>query len=158
MKIRPKTKGDCKGILKVAEKLRIINERTGWFTEDAIKKLIPIDIKLQKGFVAEENDSIIGFVTYTSKNGEPFIGWIGVDPQFHRKGIGKRLIEKVCEELKKIGAKELYVETPSREEGLGNPYEGTYKFYEAVGFKLVKVFPKEERKENCEMALLKRIL
>ncbi len=156
MIIRKIREDDYNKILEIVEKLKVIDEKRGWFTEEAMKKLIPIDIKIQRGFVAEEKDTIIGFITYISKNGEPFIGWIGVDPDFHRKGIGRALVEKVYEVLKKIGAKEIYVETPSKKEGLGTSYEGTYKFYEDVGFELVKIFPKEEREENCDMALLKK--
>ena len=158
MNIREMREEDFTTIIEIAKQLRITDGKTGWFNEDSIKNLIPIDINLQKGFIAEEDGKTIGFVTFTSCNGKPRIGWIGVDPSYHRKGIGKKLIEQVCNVLQKIGARELYVETPSKEEGMGNSYEGTYLFYEAVGFKLVKVVPKNERKEGCDMAILRKVI
>ena len=95
MNIRPITEDVYNKIIEISEKLKVINEKEGWFREDSIKKLIPLDVKLQRGFIATEKGEVLGFITYTSHNGGPIIGWIGVDPNYHRKGIGKKLIEKV---------------------------------------------------------------
>jgi len=83
MKIRKSAEKDFEGMTKVAKKLH-----PKWFDKFAIKKSMPLDLKIHKGFVAEERGKVLGFVTYTSNKGEMKISWIGVDPKFQRKGIG----------------------------------------------------------------------
>ncbi|MDO9465049.1 MAG: GNAT family N-acetyltransferase [bacterium] len=57
-------------------------------------------------FVAEYNDSIIGFVmSFISQthNKTYFLWQIGVTPKMHGKGIGRKLLESVEVELAKMG-------------------------------------------------------
>ncbi|MBA3046065.1 MAG: GNAT family N-acetyltransferase [Candidatus Thermoplasmatota archaeon] len=163
MKIRPLDEQDYASVVELGKKLRNTDDGKGWFTEDAYQKNIPFDICIQKGFVAEGGGNILGFITYTSYDTPPMtplIGWIAVDPSHHRKGIGANLIEKVETEILKTGVKELYVETPTREAGIGSDYESTYEFYLGVGFVLDKVRLKNAPDNNCgcDMAVLRRVL
>lgn len=158
MRIRRIEEKDYEPILEIADKLRTTDNKKGWFTEEARKKLIPLDIRIQKGFVSEEGGKVIGFITYTIHEYNPLIGWIGVDPDYHRKGVGKALTERVENELKRIGAETLSVETPTQEEGLGSSYEGTYKFYEAMGFEVEKTSVIESEGIKTNMAILKKSL
>ncbi|MFO7990731.1 MAG: GNAT family N-acetyltransferase [Thermoplasmata archaeon] len=136
-------------VIEIAEKLKVKEDGSGWFLEDAWKRMIPLDIKIQKGYVAVEKE-VIGFITYFSEYGKAKIGWIAVDPERHGEGIGRGLLKAVEEDVNKSGSDVLYVETPTKEEGIGNDYEGTYLFYEAMGFTVEEVI----EDDNCDMALL----
>jgi GNAT superfamily N-acetyltransferase len=159
LKIRTFEKKDYKKILSIVEKLKVVDDKTGWFDEDARKRAIPTDIKIQSGFVAEEDEKVLGFITYFSEYGRPKIGWIGVDPDLHRKGIGTALSKALEDKLKKFGAKELSVETPAKEEVVGTSYEGTYKFYEKMGFIVDKTeLRKDFKGREFKMAVLKKVI
>jgi len=161
MRVRKMVEKDFKSIIRTGKSLRITDDgKNGWFTKDAIEKHIPFDIQLQKGFVAEEKGEVIGFVTYTSYGYFPAIGWIAVDPGFHRRGAGALLVKKVEAEIWKMGGKELFVETPTKEAGIGSEYEKTYKFYEGVGFQVNRIKKRGEPGNNCDcdMAVLKKVL
>jgi len=133
MKIRKSTEKDYDGMMEVAKKLH-----PKWFDRFAINKSIPLDLKIHKGYVAEEKGRILGFVTYTSNEGETKISWIGVDPKFQRRGIGTKLLRKLREKLKKMKIKDLRVETVAESEK-AKPYEITRLFYKKMGFKVEKV-------------------
>ena len=141
-------------VLTIADDLRIDEEGSGWFTDEAVDETIPVDIKIQKGYVSKIDDKIVGFITYFSEYSTPKIGWMGVDPEYHRKGIGKLLLEKVEEVVIESGTDILKVETPTEEEGKGTGYEATYKFYRAMGFEMDETF----EGDTCDMALLKKEL
>ena len=161
MKVRRMTDGDFDSIVQLGRSLRISEDgKKGWFTKGAVEKHIPFDIRLQNGFVAEEKGNIVGFLTYTSYGYFPAIGWIAVEPGSHRKGVGASLVNKVEAEIRKLGGKELFVETPTREAGIGTEYEKTYKFYEGVGFRLHRVKRKGEPDNgcNCDMAVMRKVL
>jgi len=81
-----------------------------WFTEEALMN-IPRDIQFARCFVIEKNGKIAGFISVHSHDGNPMIGWLGVDPKLRGEGIGKHLLEKVENELLKFGYKYLRVET-----------------------------------------------
>ncbi|MBD3208554.1 MAG: GNAT family N-acetyltransferase [Candidatus Nealsonbacteria bacterium] len=133
MMIRKSKEKDFKGMMRVAKSLH-----PKWFNEFAIRKSIPLDLKIHKGFIAEEKGKIIGFLTYTSREGTAELSWIGVDPKFHHKNIGKKLVESLEAELKKFGVEKLYVDTLSETEEY-EPYEATRIFYKKVGFKFENV-------------------
>lgn len=133
MKIRKSTKEDFEGMMEIAKKLH-----PKWFDNFAINKSMPLDLKIHKGFVAEGKGKILGFITYTSNEGETKISWIGVDPKFHRQGIGSKLLQRLENELKKLGITDLRVETVA-DTTKYKPYEITRAFYKKAGFKVEKV-------------------
>lgn len=63
------------------------------------------------------------------------IYWLGVDPQYHRQGVGRRLIEATEQRLRQEGIKFLFVMTLHPDEAY-EPYRRTRAFYEAIGFEL----------------------
>lgn len=155
------TEKDFNSIIRIGKRLRITDDgKKGWFTEDAVERHIPFDIQLQRGYISEENGRVIGFITYTSYGYFPAIGWIAVDPGFHRRGAGASLVKKVEAEIHKMGGKELFVETPTKEEGMGTEYEKTYKFYEGTGFTVDRIKKRGDPDNNCgcDMAILKKVI
>ena len=163
MIIRAMQEQDYASIIEIGKNLRNRDDGTGWFTEDAYQINIPFDIHIHKGFIAEEGGILSGFITYSSYDSPPlipFISWIAVDIDHHRKGTGARLLKSAEDEALKAGAKELYVETPTKEAGIGSDYEKTYKFYMGVGFVLDKIRLANDPDNNCgcDMAVLKKVL
>lgn len=153
MKIREFKQSDLDGIKKIIKALH-----PKWFDKKALKN-IPIDVQLQKCFVAEDENGVVGFITIYSEEGEGELGWIGVKPDLHRKGIGKKLLKRAETELKKVGAKVLRVKTIGETRPRYKPYEETVKFYEIFGFKVEKKSKaKEEKGYKYRMYTFKKIL
>ena len=92
-------------------------------------------------FYAAFNNTTIGFVAI--KNHNPFTSEIyvmGVLEEYHRQGLGKRLVEK-CENYCKDNKIEfLTVKTLSSLNENKN-YENTRLFYHVLGFRPLEVFP-----------------
>jgi ribosomal-protein-alanine N-acetyltransferase len=89
-----------------------------------------------EGFlVAEMRGRVVGYVMASSRNGEGEILSISVMPEFRRKGIGRRLMERAIEYLRGKGVDRIGLEV--RE---GN--EEAIKFYEKLGFKRAYKIPK----------------
>jgi ribosomal protein S18 acetylase RimI-like enzyme len=61
------------------------------------------------------------------------IYWLGIDPEFHRQGIGRKLMETAVEYCKEDNCQTITVETLSPKENDPN-YLKTYAFYKKLGF------------------------
>ena len=122
-------------MLAVAKKLH-----PKWFHESHIKSM-PVDLRCQLGFVAVEESRIVGFVSYSSEDGIPRITRLAVDPGLHRQGIGRRLVAATEHDVKKAGASVLQVDAMGWTRPIARQHTGTMKFYEALGFKVVKKHP-----------------
>src|SRR4030065_2583070 len=73
-----------------------------WFTAGGIKHM-SIDLRFQNGFVALNGSRIVGFLSFYVSEGIARIGWMGVLPEFHNQGIGRKLVGKLISELNKAG-------------------------------------------------------
>ena len=127
--IRPIQDKDIEDVLQVAQAL------PEWFDADARERAIPLDLRFQDGYVAEEKGRILGFITLYVAEGRVQIGWMGVLPEFHGLGIGGRLISAAEDYCRERGIQELATYT------LGDsvdyaPYADTREFYFAQGFSI----------------------
>ena len=78
--------------------------------------------------VAEENRKIVGYVLgEKEKAGLSSLNLMTVDKKQRGKGIGKVLLEKFCENSRKLGLKEVYLFAPKWN-------KQTLGFYEKNGF------------------------
>ena len=98
-------------------------------------RAIPVDLRQQKVFVAVRGETILGFITLYVAEGRVNIGWLGVHPDYHRRGIGGRLLQAAEDYCRDIGILELATYT------LGDsvdyrPYELTRSFYFKYGFRV----------------------
>jgi len=111
----------------------IMNRLSDWFNEDALNH-IEIDLKFQSGFVAKDaSDHTIGFLTFFVYEAVAYLAWIGVIPEHHRMGIGKKLLGAFENEIKKSGIRVIQVYTLSDIVSY-HPYEATRSFYYQCGF------------------------
>ena len=129
--IQPLDEKHLSGILAVAEDL------PEWFDETARTKSIPIDIQHQEGFVAVSGQKVVGFVTLYVTESRLHIAWLAVARDFHRQGIGTRLLEASEMKARALGIDELATYT------LGDsvdyePYDLTRNFYRKHGFSVYK--------------------
>jgi len=138
----------CENILRSLPDWFGIEESTMQYIKDADK----MPTMIVKNEIKE-----IGFLTIKKHFKESAdIHCMGILPQYHRKGIGKQLIEKVEIHLKNEGVKMLQVKTISKESDC-KFYAKTRHFYKSVGFIPLEVFPKLWDEANPCLQLVKQI-
>jgi GNAT superfamily N-acetyltransferase len=105
-----------------------------WFTESALVEIANA-VQTQNGRVAVGDGRLVGFATYLLHNdgNAAELAWIGVHPDFHRKGIGRRLVIAIEGELKRKGFERLEVHTVATTVEY-EPYARTRRFYHSLGF------------------------
>lgn len=106
-----------------------------WFDKEALTN-IPKDIRLQTSLIACQEEKAIGFISFYAQDGRGKLGWVGVDPAYHRQGIGKALLQATEKDLKKSGIKNLEVKTVVEQDPKDGSYDETMKFYRHCGFKI----------------------
>lgn len=121
----------CEGILRMLP---------NWFgIEEAIVDYAKITKEMPFYAVYQDNNPI-GFVAikvhnqYTAE-----VCVMGILQKYHRKGIGKMLINK-CEEFCRESGKEFLTVKTLDESRIDESYEKTRLFYIAMGFKPIEVF------------------
>ena len=135
----------------------VIRSLPDWFEiEEAIQNYA-VEINSLPTFLAIEDDRTLGFVTIKRHN--PYAAEVyvmGVLPDFHRKGIGRALMEQTEAYAKGTGVEYLQVKTL----GLSNPdenYAKTRAFYMAMGFCPIEEFTQIWNDQNPCLILVKRI-
>lgn len=134
----------------IQESLSIAKELKDWFNSDAIKNM-ELDFRFNHLIVAKENNIVLGFLCYSSKEGSLHINWIGVKKDKQGLGIGTELLKYIEQEGKKNGFKCIEVETLTDEEDY-IPYKKTRSFYNKMGFK--KVYELPERRKDWDIQIL----
>ncbi len=83
--------------------------------------------------VAESEGQIVGFLLGTlidkrrSSWRYGWVVWLGVDPAFGRRGLARRMLDKVTERFVELGARMLMADTAAEN-------EGALRFFERAGF------------------------
>ena len=118
-----------------SEVIEVVAGLPDWFDDTARTISVPIDIRHQCGFVAERQGKVVGFITLYVAEGKLNIGWLGVQSDLHRQGIGRLLLDKAEEVARQLGVRVLALYTLG--EGVDyEPYERTRRFYFANGFQV----------------------
>ena len=125
-----------------------------WFgIEEATLDYIK-DSKEMPMVVAKEHGKPIGFVSlkkHSSYTTEVYV--MGVIPEYHRKGIGKKLLIEAESILAKKGTEFLQVKTLSADREC-EFYKKTRLFYKSFGFREVEVFPTLWGEDNpCQLLI-----
>jgi ribosomal protein S18 acetylase RimI-like enzyme len=134
---------------------QIIAELPDWFGIPEANAAYVRNVAEMPVFGAELDGRAVGFLAL--KPHTPFaaeIYVIGVRPAFHRRGIGRALVNRAEDYLRASGARFLTVKTlsPSRPDPR---YAATRKFYEAVGFLPIEEFPTLWSAENPALMMAK---
>ena len=116
--------------------LALAKQLPEWFDDKARVRYIPLDLKLHQGYIARSGQRLIAFVTFTSKTGRGVISWIGVHPDHHRQGIGRRLLETVERYFRSLGCQRISVETVGWSDPEYPPYEKTRAFYRGMEYQV----------------------
>ena len=136
---------------------KILRALPDWFgIEESLLQYVK-DANVMPTMLAKVDDVVVGFITikkHFSDSAE--IHCMGILPQYHRKGIGKLLIEELENHLNSDGIKILQVKTVSANREC-NAYAKTRDFYKAVGFIPLEVFPTFWDKANPCLVLVKQI-
>lgn len=104
-----------------------------WFGDTGVANMAK-DLKHQRGYAAVDGERLMGFLSWFVNEGSVYIGWIAVDPDEHRRGIGRALVERLMQTTRSLGISRIRVWTLSQAVDYP-PYENTRAFYRAMGFR-----------------------
>ncbi|MGB2955839.1 MAG: GNAT family N-acetyltransferase [Anaerolineales bacterium] len=147
VKIRPLSLDNIKDIVRIEKriegKLGIINEERMEYLREATRYNIERSDPMMS-LCAELDDNIVGFIIGEIRIWEFGIGektgWIrilGVDPDFQRRGIGRKLGEALLEHLERRGVK--------RVRTMAEWYTGDLiSFFKSLGFNMLNMIPLEK--------------
>jgi GNAT superfamily N-acetyltransferase len=105
----------------------------------------------------DQSGLVVGFIALkpqTSAAVEAYV--LGIRREWHRQGCGHLLFEVAERMTRKLGAKFLTVKTLAD----SNPdphYQATRRFYEAIGFDPIEVFPTLWSPENPCLLMVKKL-
>lgn len=135
---------------------QILNKLSAWFgvpkyTNEYIEKSAKMPFWAYK-----KDGEYIGFISLkTTSEYVAEIYVMGVLPQYHREGVGRKLFEAFAAFAKEHGYEYLQVKTV--EKGRYEEYDRTVAFYESIGFRMLEVFPTLWDENNPCMVMIKRI-
>ena len=117
-------------------------------------------VRSQPGFVAEEDGSVVGFLTYEPRfTAAAEITWMAVRSDRRRAGFGTALVDRFADRMRAEGRYLLLVFTVSPNEEpdtIPDGYQATRAFYERNGFVLARDIP--ELVESDLVVLMVRTL
>jgi GNAT superfamily N-acetyltransferase len=95
-------------------------------------------VRTSPGLVATRDDRVVGFLTITHHfPATSEISWMAVHADHRGQGIGRALIGRLADQLRREGRRLLLVTTLSSleaEPGVADGYNRTRAFYRSVGF------------------------
>ena len=91
-------------------------------------------------FAAYEESTLSGFL-YLQQTGDATaeLAVMGVRKEYHRRGIGRALFEAVRQAAREAGY--LFMQVKTVKMGVYEDYDRTNRFYQALGFHELEVFP-----------------
>jgi GNAT superfamily N-acetyltransferase len=90
------------------------------------------DFQHNRLLVARDEDTVTGFLSYTTYSGKALLLWMGVHPEKRQQGVGAKLIAALEEVAQKYTLHTIEVETLS--DTNYEPYQHTHDFYYSQGF------------------------
>ncbi len=119
--------------LKLVDEYYNIEEWNLKELNEYIDRLINIQKRAGKIYGAFDNGKIVGLVALESKLiGEKLdqlkLDMLYISTNYRKQGIGKMLVNLVCKDAIKLGAKKLYISA--------TPFKNTVDFYSALGAKI----------------------
>ncbi len=122
--------------------VRAILESTGFFYPEEIGVAVElVEERLERGEAsgyhfefAEVGGEVAGYACYgpiACTRASFDLYWIGVHQEHRRSGMGRRLLARAEQQIRRLGGHRVYVETSSRAQ-----YDPTRAFYLACGYRL----------------------
>ena len=136
---------DIREVISPDEKSKICNDvlraLPSWFGIESSIVDYTKDVQSMPFYAAFDCDIPVGFVAIKRHNSDTAEVYVmGILKDYHRKGIGRKLIE-LCEEYC-IDNKMTFLTVKTLDESReSKSYENTRLFYLSVGFKPLEVFP-----------------
>lgn len=126
------------------EKVRIAGKILGqlkeWFEVDDNREKYIHDSADRILIAAKEDGDYAGFLCLKETGKDTAeLAVMGVLKEYHRKGLGRQLVEKAKETAASLGYSFMQVKTVQY--GMYEDYDKTNLFYRACGFKEFEVFP-----------------
>jgi GNAT superfamily N-acetyltransferase len=127
---------------------RILRALPGWFgIESALLEyaraadVLPTFVAVAAGTGVDAGDDTVGFVTLKATSEDALeLHVMGVLPAWHRRGVGRALVERAAAHARAEGFSLLHVKTLAPSDP--DPgYAATRAFYAAMGFRPLEVFP-----------------
>jgi len=108
-----------------------------WFGKDSANVKYAEMAEALEGYVADVDGTPRGLLSlkWTSPTAAE-IYWMGVEPAFHRHGVGRALVDAAAIAARERGRKHLLVATLHPDVPY-EPYQRTRRFYEGIGFEYV---------------------
>jgi ribosomal protein S18 acetylase RimI-like enzyme len=145
--------------------LKKILADTNHFNEDEINVAMElVDLHIndanQKDYIIyvfadDDSGKTAGYICYGKRpltEGTYDLYWIAVDPNIHGKGIGRKLVEFMEVDVKKLGGTLILIETSGKQE-----YEGERMFYIKVGYDVQTVI-KDFYKKGDDLFIYRKYL
>lgn len=107
-------------------------------------------------YTAKRGGAVAGYVCFgrnTMTDGTFELYWIAVDPEQHRRGVGRSLMTLAEYEISRQGGRLIAVETSSRED-----YHPTRKFYHDLGYRQAAVVADYYAPGDSKVILTRRIV
>ena len=132
----------------------ILESLQEWFAidearEDYIVKSVDLPF-----YAAFDKEKPVGFLCLKETGKDTVeLCVMGVLKGYHRKGVGKMLVEKAKEEAMQMGYSFFQVKTVQM--GIYEDYDDTNRFYRSLGFKEFEVFPLLwDEKNPCQIYVM----
>ena len=111
-----------------------------WFEVEESREVYIHDCAGWTFLAAKDDDRVMGFLCLKKTgNATVELAVMGVMKEYHRNGVGRKLVEKAKEAAKAEGYKFMQVKTVRM--GVYEDYDRTNLFYISCGFKELEVFP-----------------
>ena len=108
-----------------------------WFGQEASNTKYAQQAEVLEGYVAELDGVRRGLLLLKKSSPRSAeIYWMGVDPSFHRSGIGRALVDAALAAARRSGVVYMFVATLHPNDPY-EPYQRTRQFYQAMGFEYV---------------------
>jgi len=135
----------------------ILRALPDWFGIEAANQMYIHNIDVNPTLIALVDERTVGFLTLMEHN--PYsaeIHVMGVSPEWHRKGVGRALVEAAEAHLRSRNFEFLQVKTLS-EKDPDEGYKKTRAFYMALGFRPLQEFDDLWGSENPCLQLVKSL-
>lgn len=118
----------------------VLESLTEWFEVEESREGYIHDCADWTFLAAKNDDRVMGFLCLKKTgNATVELAVMGVKKEYHKQGIGRKLVEKAKEAARAEGYEFMQVKTVKM--GIYDDYDRTNLFYISCGFKELEVFP-----------------